>query len=195
MKKKKHRGAILAGCAVLVAALSVLLVILKNRESRPDQQELFLTFTADKIAAVTYTTAEGEAVSFRREDGRWEAEDSGLNVDQMKAGALASSLTGVRLLDVITEPASFSEYGLAEGVHTLLVTDTDGNRWNIETGGVNDTAGVVYCTLNGDGKVYCVSNVLLLRLDDPYEAYEAEDESSISAAEDPVDSPAENLME
>lgn len=185
-KKQKRRAVILAASAALVVLLAGILVLLKKQEAAPEKQELFLAFTADQVTAVRYTTTAGETVAFARKDGIWEAEAQGpAQVDQMKVSALASSLTGVRLLDTITDAESFSEFGLENPVHTLSVTDKEGQTWEIETGAVNDTAGVVYCTRNGDGNVYCASNVLLLRLDDPYREYEPDaDSGPVSLAEE-----------
>ena len=185
-RRKKRRAVILIVSAVLVVLLAAVLAFLKKQGAEPEKQELFLTLTADKITSVRYTTENGETISFFRKNGIWEAEDGvPVNVDQMKVSALASSVTGVKLLDVITDPESFSEFGLENPVHTLSVSDTEGHTWYIETGAVNDTAGVVYCTRNGDGNIYCASNVLLLRLNDSYGEYEPDaDSGPVSSAEE-----------
>ena len=172
MKKSVKAAKLLIGAAV-VAVLALGLMLARHMAARYEeagQPDLLLPLTADRIAAVRYRSGNGTEVSFKREDGVWTAadDDEGLyasGVDQTEAGALAASLTGVRLEHTLTDVTDLSEYGLDSPRYEVTVTDTGGQVSTIEIGADNDTTASVYCFLNQDRTmVYAVSPSILSSL-------------------------------
>ena len=92
--------------------------------------------------------------------------------------ALASSLTGVRLYQTITDVTDLKQYGLDRPQYQVEITDTSGNVTRITVGAYNETAGKLYCLLGDDREtVYAVSPALagsLTKTADGYSKNESE---------------------
>ena len=99
-------------------------------------------------------------------------------IDQAAVSALASSLTGVRLYQTITDVTDLKQYGLDRPQYQVEITDTSGNVTRITVGAYNETAGKLYCLLGDDREtVYAVSPALagsLTKTADGYSKNESE---------------------
>ena len=99
-------------------------------------------------------------------------------IDQAAVSALASSLTGVRLYQTITDVTDLKQYDLDRPQYQVEITDTSGNVTRITVGAYNETAGKLYCLLGDDREtVYAVSPALagsLTKTADGYSKNESE---------------------
>ena len=95
-----------------------------------------------------------------------------LPVDQTAVGELASSFTGIRLLQTMTDVTDSGQYGLASPSCEITIKDRDGAVIRIWIGDENEAAGAVYCCLDGDTSVvYAVSTSIETNLNKKAEDY------------------------
>lgn len=190
VSRRKRRIRLAAGILIL-AALAGIYAAVRQAASRYEEAQaekpLLLDLTADRISAVGYTSLSGNAVSFVRQDGIWEfapdeGEMPGEEPDQTAAGALAASLTGIRLIQTMNGVEDLAEYGLAEPRYTVTVEDTSGTVTKIAIGDDNEAAGTVYCMVNGDtSAVYAVSPAITANLHKTAEEYLPDTDSTADA--------------
>lgn len=161
---KKRRITVLGICAAVLVLLCVVLAVVKKqasdyeeKESEESSQTVF-DITADQIDDITYTASGGSELHFKRnDDGKW-TDESGTLLDQTKVGTLASSFTGVKLTKKMTDVSDLSEYGLDQPSYTCSFTDKDGKTTTFYLGNTNDSASVIYLSIDGDADtVYAVS--------------------------------------
>ena len=178
------------------------------RENGTDGIEVLTDLTADQIAGIYYQAAGSGPVAFTRINGQWHLaggadqaaalggspsdqavalggspsdQAAALKddaIDQAAVSALASSLTGVRLYQTITDVTDLKQYGLDRPQYQVEITDTSGNVTRITVGAYNETAGKLYCLLGDDREtVYAVSPALagsLTKTADGYSKNESE---------------------
>ena len=178
------------------------------RENGTDGIEVLTDLTADQIAGIYYQAAGSGPVAFTRINGQWHLaggadQTAALGgspsdqavalggspsdqaaalkddaIDQAAVSALASSLTGVRLYQTITDVTDLKQYGLDRPQYQVEITDTSGNVTRITVGAYNETAGKLYCLLGDDREtVYAVSPALagsLTKTADGYSKNESE---------------------
>ena len=151
--RSRQRRNLLIVLAVLLAVLTGVWFGLTRsgsvHESGMDGIEVLTDLTADQIAGVYYQAAGSEPVAFTRIDGQWHwagdaEQETALKdntIDQAAVSALASSLTGVRLYQTITDVTDLKQYGLDEPQYQVEITDTSGAVTRIAVGAYNETAG------------------------------------------------------
>ena len=178
------------------------------RENGTDGIEVLTDLTADQIAGIYYQAAGSGPVAFTRINGQWHLaggadQTAALGgspsdqavalggspsdqavalkddaIDQAAVSALASSLTGVRLYQTITDVTDLKQYDLDRPQYQVEITDTSGNVTRITVGAYNETAGKLYCLLGDDREtVYAVSPALagsLTKTADGYSKNESE---------------------
>lgn len=171
--RSRQRRNLLVVLAVLLAVLiGAWFALTRNgavHENGMDEIEVLTDLTADQITGIYYQAAGSEPVAFKRVDGKWywagdAKQDTALEddaIDQAAVSALASSLTGVRLYQTITDVTDLKQYGLDEPQYQVEITDTSGAVTRITVGAYNETAGKLYCLLGDDREtVYAVSPAL-----------------------------------
>ena len=198
-KKKMKRLAIAA--AVVVLLTCALLIVRKKsaeyEEAQTVQKEMIIDLTADQIKSIRYTTELGETLEFVKVEGQWTSTTNpDVKLDQTKVGTLASSVTGCGIAHTIENAGALEQYGLAEPLMTLSVTDMDGNETALDIGITNEQTLDVYCLRGGDqSTVYAVSTGLTVDLAWTIEDYidDSEDgtDSAVSGAEEIAVSGAE----
>ena len=136
------------------------------RDSSKDEAAVLIDSSKDE-AAVLRDSSNDEAAVLK--------DDA---IDQSAVSALASSLTGVRLYQTITDVTDLKQYGLDKPQYQVEITDTSGNVTSIAVGAYNETAGKLYCLLGDDREtVYAVSPALagsLTKKADGYSRNESE---------------------
>lgn len=166
MKKANKRKitTLIVSAAVLIL-LCVVLIVVRNRasayeeaESAKSNQTVF-DITADQMTEITYTVSGGTELDFKKnDDKKWTDASDGTVLDQTKVGTLASSFTGVKLTETISDVEDLSEYGLDQPSYTCSFTDKDGKTTKFYLGNTNDSANVIYLYIDGDtSTVYAVS--------------------------------------
>ena len=154
---KKIRNLIL--CAALLLAAVGIFFVLQKRQNDSGKKEMLIDLTADKIAGISWTDADGETLAFQREEGKWISKtDPSAVLDQKEMNTVAAGVTGIAVFQTMENVKDLSQYGLDSPAVTVAVTDLSGNVITIEIGDNNDSAGVVYVLRDGDkGRVYAVT--------------------------------------
>ena len=182
----------LASLVGILLALTAGFLFLAKKGREPEEgQPSLLPLTADRIAEIRWSFADGRKLEFARKDGVWvSTNDAGTDngtgtvsvsgaavnsaerendtntvreaeLDQKKVSRLAASVTGIGVTSVI-KGEDPSAYGLEEPASVLTVTDTDGKAAEIQIGMQNEMTQDVYCMLNGDREtVYAVKPSIL----------------------------------
>ena len=147
------------------------------RDSSKDEAAAFRDSSKDE-AAVLIDSSKDEAAVLRDSSNDEAAVLKDDAIDQSAVSALASSLTGVRLYQTITDVTDLKQYGLDKPQYQVEITDTSGNVTRIAVGAYNETAGKLYCLLGDDREtVYAVSPALagsLTKKADGYSRNESE---------------------
>ena len=111
---------------------------------------------ADSLAALEWTDG-GTAWRFEKRDGEWQkAGEPDFPVNQAVLDTLAekaASLTATRALSDVTSPA---DYGLAEPVFTLTLTDADGAQTTLPLGDTTPFEDGYYVGVSGTETIYTV---------------------------------------
>lgn len=111
---------------------------------------------ADSLAALEWTDG-GTAWRFEKRDGEWQkAGEPDFPVNQAVLDTLAekaASLTATRALSDVTSPA---DYGLAEPVFTLTLTDADGAQTTLTLGDTTPFEDGYYVGVSGTETIYTV---------------------------------------
>ena len=189
VRSRQRRSLLVVLAAVLAILTGAWFALARSgavRENGTDGIEVLTDLTADQIAGIYYQAAGSGPVAFTRINGRWHLaggadqaaalKDDAIN--QAAVSALASSLTGVRLYQTITDVTDLKQYGLDRPQYQVEITDTSGNVTRITVGAYNETAGKLYCLLGDDREtVYAVSPALagsLTKTADGYSKNESE---------------------
>ena len=200
VRSRQRRSLLVVLAAVLAILTGAWFALARSgavRENGTDGIEVLTDLTADQIAGIYYQAAGSGPVAFTRINGQWHL-DGGADqtaalggspsdqaaalkddaIDQAAVSALASSLTGVRLYQTITDVTDLKQYGLDRPQYQVEITDTSGNVTRITVGAYNETAGKLYCLLGDDREtVYAVSPALagsLTKTADGYSKNESE---------------------
>ena len=154
---KKVRNLLL--CAALLLAAVGICFALTRGQKHSGKKEMLIGFTADKIAGISWTDADGDSFSFIREDGKWICEtDPSAVLDQTEMNTLCAGMTGIAVFQMMEDVKDLTQYGLNPPSVTVTVTDLSGNAVTVELGDTNDSAGVLYAVRDGDeGTVYAVT--------------------------------------
>lgn len=111
---------------------------------------------ADSLAALEWTDGE-TSWRFERQGGEWQkADEPDFPVNQTVLGTLAdkaASLTAMRALSDMSSPA---DYGLAEPVFTLTLTDADGRETTLALGDTTPFEDGCYVGVSGTETIYTV---------------------------------------
>lgn len=111
---------------------------------------------AESVAALEWTDG-GMAWRFEKQDGEWiRSDDADFPVNQTVLGTLAdkaASLTATRALSDVSSPA---DYGLAEPVFTLTLTDADGRETTLTLGDTTPFEDGYYVGVSGTETIYTV---------------------------------------
>ena len=189
VRSRQRRSLLVVLAAVLAILTGAWFALARSgavRENGTDGIEVLTDLTADQIAGIYYQAAGSGPVAFTRINGQWHlAGDADQTaalkddaIDQAAVSALASSLTGVRLYQTITDVTDLKQYGLDRPQYQVEITDTSGNVTRITVGAYNETAGKLYCLLGDDREtVYAVSPALagsLTKTADGYSKNESE---------------------
>ena len=200
MRSRQRRSLLVVLAAVLAILTGAWFALARSgavRENGTDGIEVLTDLTADQIAGIYYQAAGSGPVAFTRINGQWHLaggadqaaalggspsdQAAALKddaIDQAAVSALASSLTGVRLYQTITDVTDLKQYGLDRPQYQVEITDTSGNVTRITVGAYNETAGKLYCLLGDDREtVYAVSPALagsLTKTADGYSKNESE---------------------
>lgn len=158
---KKHGRAIrlLVGC-LIVALLGCLYVAVRRagEEEAAAGRDTLIPFTADRIAGLSWSKADGSEYSFERVDGKWQkTDDEAFPVSQTALNSLAAGVTGVGIYQTMEDVTDLAQYGLDAPAVTFTVTDAEGKSVTAAVGDANETAGSVYAYLTEEpGTVYSV---------------------------------------
>ena len=200
VRSRQRRSLLVVLAAVLAILTGAWFALARSgavRENGTDGIEVLTDLTADQIAGIYYQAAGSGPVAFTRINGQWHLaggadqaaalggspSDQAVAlkddaIDQAAVSALASSLTGVRLYQTITDVTDLKQYGLDRPQYQVEITDTSGNVTRITVGAYNETAGKLYCLLGDDREtVYAVSPALagsLTKTADGYSKNESE---------------------
>ena len=200
VRSRQRRSLLVVLAAVLAILTGAWFALARSgavRENGTDGIEVLTDLTADQIAGIYYQAAGSGPVAFTRINGQWHLaggadQTAALGgspsdqaaalkddaIDQAAVSALASSLTGVRLYQTITDVTDLKQYGLDRPQYQVEITDTSGNVTRITVGAYNETAGKLYCLLGDDREtVYAVSPALagsLTKTADGYSKNESE---------------------
>ena len=200
VRSRQRRSLLVVLAAVLAILTGAWFALARSgavRENGTDGIEVLTDLTADQIAGIYYQAAGSGPVAFARINGQWHLaggadQTAALGgspsdqaaalkddaIDQAAVSALASSLTGVRLYQTITDVTDLKQYGLDRPQYQVEITDTSGNVTRITVGAYNETAGKLYCLLGDDREtVYAVSPALagsLTKTADGYSKNESE---------------------
>ena len=200
VRSRQRRSLLVVLAAVLAILTGAWFALARSgavRENGTDGIEVLTDLTADQIAGIYYQAAGSGPVAFTRINGQWHLaggadqaaalggspsdQAAALKddaIDQAAVSALASSLTGVRLYQTITDVTDLKQYGLDRPQYQVEITDTSGNVTRITVGAYNETAGKLYCLLGDDREtVYAVSPALagsLTKTADGYSKNESE---------------------
>ena len=194
VRSRQRRSLLVVLAAVLAILTGAWFALARSgavRENGTDGIEVLTDLTADQIAGIYYQAAGSGPVAFTRINGQWHLaggadqaaalggspsdQAAALKddaIDQAAVSALASSLTGVRLYQTITDVTDLKQYGLDRPQYQVEITDTSGNVTRITVGAYNETAGKLYCLLGDDREtVYAVSPALAGSLTKTAEGY------------------------
>ena len=189
VRSRQRRSLLVVLAAVLAILTGAWFALARSgavRENGTDGIEVLADLTADQIAGIYYQAAGSGPVAFTRINGQWHLaggadQTAALKddaIDQAAVSALASSLTGVRLYQTITDVTDLKQYDLDRPQYQVEITDTSGNVTRITVGAYNETAGKLYCLLGDDREtVYAVSPALagsLTKTADGYSKNESE---------------------
>ena len=200
VRSRQRRSLLVVLAAVLAILTGAWFALARSgavRENGTDGIEVLTDLTADQIAGIYYQAAGSGPVAFTRINGQWHLaggadqaaalggspsdQAAALKddaIDQAAVSALASSLTGVRLYQTITDVTDLKQYDLDRPQYQVEITDTSGNVTRITVGAYNETAGKLYCLLGDDREtVYAVSPALagsLTKTADGYSKNESE---------------------
>ena len=154
---KKVRNLLL--CATLLLAAAGICFALTRGQKHGGKREMLIALTADKIAGISWTDADGETLSFIREEGKWICKtDPSAVLDQAEMNTLCAGMTGISVFQTMQDVKDLAQYGLNPPAVTVSVTDLSGNVITVALGDINDAAGVVYAVRDGnDGYVYAVT--------------------------------------
>ena len=154
---KKVRNLLL--CAALLLTAVGICFALTRGQKHSGKKEMLIDLTADKVAGIGWTDADGENLTFQREDGKWICKtDPSVMLDQTEMNTLCAGLTGIAVFQTMEDVKDLTQYGLDPPAVTITVTDLSGNVITAALGNSNDSAGVVYAVRDGDeGRVYAVT--------------------------------------
>ena len=154
---KKVRNLLL--CAALLLAAAAICFALTKGQKQSGKKEMLIDLTADKIAGISWTDADGKTLSFIREDGRWICKtDPSAVLDQTEMNTLCAGMTGITVFQTMEDVKDLVKYGLDPPAVTITVTDLSGNVTTVALGDSNDSAVVLYAVRDGDeGTVYAVT--------------------------------------
>ena len=132
-----------------LAVLAVLIVIYAAQcitESRDQAAvpETIVSYTADEIAEVTWTDADGTERTVTRDSSD-------------EAGLFFASLTGIAISRTIENPEDLVSYGLDAPQIEARITGTDGTEETFSISSVEQNTGLVYVIKNSDeSRIYAV---------------------------------------
>ncbi len=157
------RSSIISLCLLIAAAvgLTVLFIVLKNRENKPAEPGKEEFFTVKTIAAesVDKLVLNSYAYSgtFVREGDTWYHETDLLN-QAVIAQFPDSLLSNLRAIAKVDNPAADSEYGLETPSAVLEAFAGDSRLVKIELGDKVPTKNCYYCRFDDEKTVYTVSD-------------------------------------
>lgn len=187
MKKTQKLLALLCALVVLIGVYyGVVNYVKSSEEAALAETELLLDETASDIAGVAFTTQEGEKAAFTMSDDTWSlTSDTSFDVDESVLDSMVTDLTGIEVLETLTEIEDLSEYGLDDPINVITITKTDGSTIKIALGNENATTSMYYVYLNDDtDTVYCISTDLISTFDMSLESMRYVEEETEDAAED-----------
>lgn len=184
---------------IILALLSAVLMVLrrKNADLKTGAgKELILGMTADQIREIRIHDGNGGILDLAREDGTWtDVLDPDIRIDQVKAGTLAASLTGIPVTARIQDVRDYGQYGLDRRDRSLYVRTVSGEETTLFIGDTNEMTLDVYCLKAENGNepedVFAVSTAVLRPLEEDAGYYAKEAESgaeNMSGAEETAES-------
>ena len=187
MKKTQKLLALLCALVVLIGVYyGVVNYVKSSEEAALAETELLLDETASDIAGVAFTTPEGEKAAFTMSDDTWSlTSDTSFDVAESVLDSMVTDLTGIEVLETLTEIEDLSEYGLDDPINVITITKTDGSTIKIALGNENATTSMYYVYLNDDtDTVYCISTDLISTFDMSLESMRYVEEETEDATED-----------
>jgi hypothetical protein len=163
--KAKYYNTLLA-LAVLAAMWGALTYWDKRKAHEPPKttaQEKILALESSHIQSITLKPREGEAVTCRREGGKWViVEPRQLPADQSSVSALLDSLTGATIDEVVqTKPTDLKDFGLDQPAETVEAsTDTKPQSFTLLLGGAAPAGGNMYAQVAGNPRVVTLASYL-----------------------------------
>lgn len=156
MKNRKNLQ-LLVGVLILVVLLACYLLIKNlNKEAASTEEEegtiQVAAMDTEQIAAISF----GEGNSFVKEDQTWYAADQrALPIDQDAMKTILENLKDIRAQRVLEDSEDLEEYGLAQPVSTIQITEDDGKETAIHIGDTNESVSACYAYVNDQKeKVY-----------------------------------------
>ena len=179
MMKKKVILLICAVC-ILAALIGVYSVVRSSSTAEEEAKDTLFELTADRIQAISWTSDDGETLSFHRVDGQWSYDDKPeLELDQTEMNTLCSGVTGITVYQTLEDVTDLSQYGLDVPQYVLKVTDTEGKMVEVALGDENDAVNSLYVYKDGDDKtVYSVMASLKTAIAKHLSDLEAAEDSS-----------------
>jgi len=156
------RSSIVSLCLLVAAAigLTVLFIVLKQEEKKPQEPEKVKFFTVTEIdvkrvnrIALRSNVYEAE---FRGEGEIWYHETDLLN--QISVSMILNLLSNLRAIAKVEDPASEEEYGLDAPASVLEAYDGETRLVRIELGDRVPTKDYYYARFNDEKTVYTVSS-------------------------------------
>ena len=158
MKRSMKMAVLLVVLAAFAGGYVAVTCLPASSTTVTEEEGQFALYTgdADSLAALEWTDG-GISWRFEKQNGEWQkASEPDFPVNQTVLASLAekaASLTATRALNDVASPA---DYGLAEPVFTLTLTDVDGAQTTLMLGDATPFEDGYYVGVSGQETIYTV---------------------------------------
>lgn len=158
MKRSMKMAVLLVVLAAFAGGYVAVTCLPASSTTVTEEEGQFALYTgdADSLAALEWTDG-GTSWRFEKQNGEWQkAGEPDFPVNQTVLASLAekaASLTATRALNDVASPA---DYGLAEPVFTLTLTDVDGAQTTLMLGDATPFEDGYYVGVSGQETIYTV---------------------------------------
>lgn len=150
----------LISCALILAALIGVYVIVKNQNFEDEEQETknesysVISVSTDSIVSYKVTKADGTVWEFKKDNGIWKYEgDSNLTLNQQTVSEMVSAISKISASRYIEE-GDTGNFGLDPAALQVEITTDDTATHSYKLGNVNSFNNTTYIMNLSDSKVY-----------------------------------------
>lgn len=164
---------------ILLVVLYIGLVKHNGKTSEESEETLkVLDLAAEDIISVRIELDETEE-TFTIQDDIWSLEsDAAFQVDSSTVNTLISTFVQLTASRILENVSDLEQYGLEQPVHSVVLTDKNGNTYTVCFGDCNSVTGEQYVSVTEEsGRVYTVDASVSSSISTVLEDYRVEEET------------------